>query len=78
MTTTPDINTTRDGILVRAGQIWEDCDKRMHGRRIRVRFVEDGKAVVEPIGGGRRTVLAVRRMHKHSTGFRLLQEAPNA
>lgn len=70
-----DENTTRDGIVVRPGQVWEDCDKRSNGRRVIVRFVEDGKAVVEPVGGDRRSVLSVARMHPTSAGFTLVQEA---
>lgn len=70
-----DENTTRDGIVVRPGQVWEDCDKRQSGRRVIVRFVAGGKAVVEPVAGlRRRSVLSVARMHPTSTGFKLVQE----
>lgn len=74
-TSTPDTpdDVTREGVRVEPGQVWEDLDKRQSGRQVRVVSVGDGKAVVEPLAGGTRTRLSVSRMHKHSTGFRLVR-----
>lgn len=41
------INTTKHGVEVRAGQVWEDCDKRMRGRRLSVLRVENGRAYLD-------------------------------
>lgn len=71
-------NTTREGIVVRPGQVWEDCDRRMHGRQVRIRAVANGKAGVEEVGGHRRTRISIRSMYPHSTGYRLVEEAPDA
>lgn len=66
MTTT---NVTKDNIEVKSGQVWVDLDIRMRGRRVTVLSVQDGKAHVQ---GVRATTLSVRRMHRHSTGWKLL------
>lgn len=65
-------NTTREGILVRRGQIWEDLDTRQNQRRV-VEFVKNGRARVRAHYGTRRSTISVSRMHKHSTGFRLVE-----
>lgn len=62
-------NVTRDGIEVQIGQRWQDQDKRMRGRVIEVRAVADGYAYFGPRLNRK---IAIRRMHKHSTGFVLL------
>lgn len=67
-------NVTRDGIEVRPGQIWEDCDKRSKGRRVTVTKVESGKAHVTT--GVNSTRIAIRRMYPHASGFRLIHDAP--
>ena len=59
-------NVTRDGVEVCIGQRWQDQDKRMRGRIITVRAVADGYAYFGPTLKRR---IAIRRMHKHSTGF---------
>ncbi|MFI8089072.1 hypothetical protein ACIF9R_12250 [Streptomyces sp. NPDC086080] len=66
-------NTTREGILVRRGQIWEDLDTRQDQRRVVVEFVKNGRARVRAHYGTRRSTISVSRMHKHSTGFRLVE-----
>jgi hypothetical protein len=38
------MNMTKEGIEVKPGQVWEDLDKRMHGRQRIVEKVEYGKA----------------------------------
>lgn len=63
------MNTTKDGIEVKIGQRWQDQDKRMSGRVIEVRAVADGYAYFGP---SLKRKVAIRRMHKHSTGFVLL------
>jgi len=63
---------TRDGIVVRVGQTWRDCDRRVK-RTVTVIAVdaERGQAkVVSSLSGTSR--LAVRRMHHGSTGFVLM------
>lgn len=70
--TTTDQNTTHEGIAVQPGQIWEDLDKRQDKRRVVVEIVRDGYAYVRQHYGERRTRLKINRMHKHSTGFRLV------
>ncbi|WP_412075468.1 hypothetical protein ACLF6K_05970 [Streptomyces xanthophaeus] len=66
-------NTTREGILVRRGQIWEDLDTRQNQRRVVIEFVKSGRARVRAHYGTRRSTISVSRMHKHSTGFRLVE-----
>lgn len=66
-------NTTRDGILVCPGQIWEDLGSRQHMRRVIVESVAKGRARVRVHYGSRRSTVSVSRMHRHSTGFRLVE-----
>ena len=66
------MNTTKEGIEVKPGQVWLDLDKRMWGRKVRITEVLDGFAYY---GKGARDRIAIRRMHTHSTGFRLAEEA---
>lgn len=66
-------NVTPEGVLVKPGQVWEDCDTRMAGRTIRVISVENGKAHVD--SGYQKTTISVRRMRVNSTGYRLIKEA---
>lgn len=65
------MNTTKEGIEVKPGQVWEDLDKRMLGRRRQVREVSDGYAYMD---GYPRTRVAIRRMHRHSTGWKLVRD----
>lgn len=62
-------NITKEGIEVKAGQVWRDLDKRMKGRTVTVIFAVAGVARVK---GARTTELAVKRMHRHSTGWELV------
>ncbi|MFJ9900537.1 hypothetical protein ACIQPR_45140 [Streptomyces sp. NPDC091280] len=66
------LNTTRDGVLVAPGQIWEYLDSRQKKRRVVVVSVQSGRARVRMHYGTRLSTLSVSRMHKHSTGFRLV------
>lgn len=68
---------TTDSVEVRTGQIWRDLDKRMKGRLCRVGKVANGKAEMFTLAGlisGKRTFVSVRRMHKTSTGWELVQD----
>lgn len=60
--------TTRENIEVTPGQVWADLDPRMAHRKVTILAVEHGRARVQD-NIGRITTIAVRRMHKHSTGF---------
>lgn len=62
-------NITKDGIEVKAGQVWRDLDKRMKGRTVTVIFATAGYARVK---GARTTELSIHRMHRHSTGWELV------
>lgn len=66
---------TKDGITVRVGQVWRDCDKRCHGRTKTVARVDSLNGRVQwaerPQGW-----VAVRRMHKSATGWVLVSDVP--
>ncbi|MFI7468183.1 DUF6354 family protein [Nonomuraea sp. NPDC049646] len=72
---------------VRVGQVWADNDKRSEGRRIRVLEVDATHATVTPVDvrgmvdsrtQQRRTRIRLDRFRPTSTGYRLVQEAPDA
>lgn len=73
-------DTTKEGIVVRVGQVWRSLDKREGNRHVKVMLLENGKATVtncRPNGleiGAMRTRLSVRRMHKASTGWALVTD----
>ena len=73
---------TKEGVEVKIGQVWRDLDKRMQGRCVQVvefgtiTFV--GKVRVQGYGritgaSGTKRWLSVARMHRHSTGFELVE-----
>jgi hypothetical protein len=64
-------NITKEGIEVKVGQVWRDCDKRMNGRTRKVVSVNDGKAQMD---GPTKTSVSIRRMHKSSTGWELVTD----
>ena len=68
-------NITKEGIEVKPGQVWRDLDKRMRGRTVTVIFAVAGVARVK---GARETEIAVRRMHRHSTGWALVSASDAA
>lgn len=69
-------NTTRDGILVKPGQVWRDCDWRSVLKEVTVLSVDGGKARVERGGaGGRQSTISVARMHRGSTGYVLVRNS---
>ncbi len=69
-------------------QIWADVDPRMDGRRFEMVEITDTHAIVvlhTPRGvgddhakPGRRTRVRLDRFRPTSTGYRLVQEAPDA
>lgn len=67
---------TKDGVLVKPGQHWEDLDKRMHGRVVEVISVDQyngtWKALVMP-DVGRYSKISISRMYVHSKGFKLIR-----
>ena len=67
-------HTTRDGIEVKPGQLWKDCDKRMRGRSGFVQSVSGGKAVIGIGATGRTTRIAIRRMYRHSSGWVMVRD----
>lgn len=68
-------NVTKEGVVVKVGQIWEDLDTRMGGRRRRVVDVYHGMAVMGSVQtGSSPTKVQVKRMHKCSTGWKLVED----
>jgi hypothetical protein len=70
---TSDSLVTKDGVRVRVGQLWRDCDERMNGRKRYVGAVSIDKAfmVLEP-GDSKGTWVSIRRMHKNNRGWELV------
>lgn len=72
-----------DRVEVKPGQVWEDCDWRNVGRRVRVESVDVSYAhcvTVMETGGvvaarPRKTRILLERMRPMSTGFRLVEDA---
>lgn len=75
-----------DPTVIRPGQIWQDNDKRSYGRKVRVVETDTTHALVElyvPRGAGhlhakpgRQTRIRLDRFRPTSTGYRLIQDAP--
>lgn len=67
--------TTRDGIVVRVGQSWRNCDKRMYGQIKEVVAVDvrNGKAQLAGPCGIFKSWNSIRRMHRHATGWELVE-----
>lgn len=66
-----DENLTKEGVEVKVGQVWQNLDKRMAGRKRIVIAVQDGKAHMD---GVPKTKVSIRRMHKSSTGWALVSD----
>lgn len=66
----PSQNVTKDGIEVKPGQVWQDLDKRMGGRKRTVVAVADGNSHMD---GVPKTKVSISRMHKSSTGWMLVK-----
>lgn len=77
MTTQPtsDTLTTRDGIEVRIGQTWRNCDTRMYGQLKEVVAVDlvNKKVCLAGPAGLFRSWNSVKRMHKSATGWELVE-----
>ncbi len=54
------------------GQIWQDLDKRMWKRRVKVLSVNEFYADVQTIPDGRKSRISLRRMHPIYNGFQLV------
>lgn len=74
-------NVTKENIKVKAGQVWKDLDKRQNGKRyVKVLEVRDGKAVAVLCSKSgivitfRQTRISIARMHKHASGYELVQQ----
>lgn len=67
------LNTNRDGILIRPGQMWRDLNPRSKGRMISVSAVKGGVATV--FDGNRTPTLDVARMYPNSRGYELVGSA---
>lgn len=72
--------TTKDGVVVMVGQVWRNLDYRMKGQKKKVVAVDAEHATMLGVHGhGPKTRVAIRRMHKHSTGWALVEDdTPNA
>lgn len=68
---TADQNVTKNGIEVKPGQVWQDLDKRMAGRKRKVLSVVDDKVHMD---GSPKTRVSISRMHKSSTGWMLVAQ----
>lgn len=67
------LNTNREGILVRPGQMWKDMNPRSNGRMISVSSVAAGIATV--FDDNRTPTLSVARMYPHSRGYAIIGSA---
>lgn len=67
--------TTRDGIVVRVGQSWRNCDKRMNGQIKEVVEIDvlNGRACLAGPCGYFRSWNKIKRMHAHATGWELVE-----
>ena len=70
---------TKDGVVVKVGQVWRDLDKRTR------RTVTVERIIERPAGhgwhaevissNGARSRIAIKRMHRHGQGFALVSES---
>lgn len=73
---------TKDGMVVKVGQVWKDLDKRMDGRHCKVIAVLEGRAHMSRCAPNGRastdaiTKVAIARMHHGSTGWALVVDVP--
>lgn len=72
---TPETLVTRDGIVIRVGQSWRNCDKRMFGQIKEVVEIDLLNKKVKLAGpcGAFPSWNSVRRMYKHATGWELVE-----
>ncbi len=64
----------KDGVEVKIGQVWRDCDKRtMYGTRtVEVVGLNTEGEKVQVKSSNRVTWISLRRMYKHATGYVLV------
>lgn len=73
-------NVTKDGVEVRPGQVWKDCDTRMGNRHGKVVEVREGKVVMHACRENGQTIndreirIALPRMRPTSTGWKLVRD----
>lgn len=63
---------TKDGVEVKIGQVWRDCDKRSSYRQVIVVGMDTEKQKAQMSYHGRLSWVSVRRMYRHSTGYELV------
>ena len=71
------IHITKDGIEVKVGQLWRDCDRRVGVRIRRVAAItNDGRALMAHPETDKypTTKVSIRRMYRHSTGWVLVKD----
>jgi len=61
----------KDGIEIKVGQVWRDCDRRAH-RTVEVIGLRPDDKKVQVKSGNRLTWISLRRMHKHASGYVLV------
>lgn len=61
---------------VKPGQIWEDCDRRHVGRRLKVLKLQGTHALCEVVVTTDRVLIRLERFKPNATGHRLVEEAP--
>ncbi len=80
-------DTSADNPDVRVGQVWQDCDRRGYGRKLRVETIDGTHATcvevhITPQGAVvlstpvRRTRIKISRFRPTSTGYRLIRDTP--
>jgi hypothetical protein len=74
------MNRTKEGVEVQVGQIWQDLDSRMRGRKRKVVAILGERVLMdEPtaslLNKVNPTRVSIRRMHRHSTGWALIDKA---
>lgn len=62
-----------DTVEVRVGQTWEDMDKRMSGRQVRVVEIKGGKAICANTITGKKAVISISRMRPAHNGYKLVE-----
>lgn len=55
-------------------QVWESCDPRDKGRRIRIEKVLPFKVLVTNVKTGKKSVIAIDRLKPGGTGYRLVSK----
>lgn len=56
-------------VVVAVGEVYQDRDPRMKGRRVVIEGIEDGHARVRTVGTDRRTRIALERFRATGRGY---------